>query len=219
MISREVFNASIVPFTLQYEGGYANTAGDRGGETYRGISRVYNPSWQGWATVDARKPLRYNAILPELETEVKQYYWDKYFSPEGFAQLKSKKVALALFDFTVHGGYSPTKLKTAVTAQTGRTLSAGNTLSTADTAVLNKMNETKLVDIILRLRTGHLANIVKNNPSQVKFADGWSNRLNKISGTLGLVKKHPVRTAVAVGATVLCITAYILFNQKHATVH
>lgn len=219
MISREVFNAAIVPFTLQYEGGYANTAGDRGGETYRGISRVYNPAWQGWATVDARKPLRYNAILPELETAVKQYYWDKYFHPFGFAQLSSKKVALALFDFTVHGGYSPTKLKTAVTAQGGRTLSKGYSLSTDDTATLNKMSETKLLGIIQQLRTEHLAAIVKKNPSQAKFTAGWDSRMSQLSDALGLVRKHPIRTAVAVGATVLCITAYILFNQKHATVH
>ena len=30
------------------EGGYVNDKDDAGGETYRGISRKYNPTWQGW---------------------------------------------------------------------------------------------------------------------------------------------------------------------------
>lgn len=219
MISREAFFSDIVPFTLKYEGGYANTAGDRGGETYRGISRVHNPNWQGWATVDARKPLRFNAILPELETKVKQYYWDVYFAPSAFAQLSSKKVALALFDFKVHGGYSPAKLKAAVSAQTGRALSTGNTLSTADTAALNKMSESKLVATIQRLRADHLKAIVAKNPSQAKFTAGWDSRMSQLTDALGVVRKHPVRTALAIGATVLGITAYILFDHKHAKVH
>lgn len=34
------------------EGGYVNDKDDAGGETYRGISRKYNPTWQGWTMID-----------------------------------------------------------------------------------------------------------------------------------------------------------------------
>jgi len=37
------------------EGGYSNRPADRGGETYRGISRVYNPDWLGWPIIDKAK--------------------------------------------------------------------------------------------------------------------------------------------------------------------
>ncbi len=39
--------------TSAHEGGYVNDAIDRGGETYRGISRVYHSSWKGWSNIDA----------------------------------------------------------------------------------------------------------------------------------------------------------------------
>jgi lysozyme family protein len=41
--------------TKAFEGGYANSITDAGGETFRGISRVYNPNWEGWAVVDSIK--------------------------------------------------------------------------------------------------------------------------------------------------------------------
>lgn len=37
------------------EGGYVNDKDDAGGETYRGISRKYNPTWQGWNMIDQYK--------------------------------------------------------------------------------------------------------------------------------------------------------------------
>jgi len=39
--------------TMHHEGGYSNNPDDLGGETYKGISRVYHPTWIGWAIVDA----------------------------------------------------------------------------------------------------------------------------------------------------------------------
>ena len=41
--------------TMGHEGGYGNDPDDAGGETYKGIARVYNPGWSGWAVIDAAK--------------------------------------------------------------------------------------------------------------------------------------------------------------------
>ena len=41
--------------TAAYEGGYVDDPEDAGGETYRGISRRYHPSWQGWQIIDTLK--------------------------------------------------------------------------------------------------------------------------------------------------------------------
>src|SRR2546426_796362 len=40
---------------LKVEGGYANDPRDPGGETYKGISRVFWPNWSGWPLIDAAK--------------------------------------------------------------------------------------------------------------------------------------------------------------------
>ena len=52
---------SALAFTLSEEGGYANVAGDTGGETYRGISRNNFSSWEGWPVIDS---MRLNPEFP-----------------------------------------------------------------------------------------------------------------------------------------------------------
>lgn len=41
--------------TMKHEGGYANNAIDKGGETYKGISRKNWPGWVGWKIIDQIK--------------------------------------------------------------------------------------------------------------------------------------------------------------------
>ena len=41
--------------TMGYEGGYVYDPDDAGGETYKGISRRYHPSWPGWRIIDKVK--------------------------------------------------------------------------------------------------------------------------------------------------------------------
>ena len=48
--------------TSAHEGGYVNDALDRGGETYRGISRVYHSSWNGWSKNEDRRALEAYAL-------------------------------------------------------------------------------------------------------------------------------------------------------------
>ena len=41
--------------TKKFEGGYVNDPVDRGGETFRGISRNNHPGWPGWPFIDGAK--------------------------------------------------------------------------------------------------------------------------------------------------------------------
>ncbi|MDR2457828.1 MAG: hypothetical protein LBD41_05040, partial [Clostridiales Family XIII bacterium] len=70
----------ITKIISEYEGGYSNVPGDLGGETYAGISRKYNPDWQGWETLDlipqAHKTT--NAKFIELTSAVDNFYTDNY---------------------------------------------------------------------------------------------------------------------------------------------
>lgn len=40
---------------VKTEGSYVCDSDDSGGETYRGISRRYNPKWEGWNIIDTYK--------------------------------------------------------------------------------------------------------------------------------------------------------------------
>ena len=72
----------IIKFTLSHEGGYANNPSDKGGETYRGISRRYHPEWVGWKTIDQIKQhrkIKNNEIIEALELPVMSFYYYKFW--------------------------------------------------------------------------------------------------------------------------------------------
>jgi len=73
------------------EGGYVNDPDDSGGETYKGISRRYNPDWTGWNLIDNYKENKENfkdflKTDDNLEALVQAYYkanyWHKFKGEE-----------------------------------------------------------------------------------------------------------------------------------------
>ena len=56
------------------EGGYKliNVKNDRGGQTYAGIARNFNPEWDGWDYVDSGQPVPKSAV----HAYYKRNYWD-----------------------------------------------------------------------------------------------------------------------------------------------
>lgn len=88
------------------EGGYAHVKGDRGGETYKGISRVHWPNWAGWAIVDKHKPLKHNAKIKdnELEVMVNMFYKRNFWDKVGGDSIDDQETAFKLYDFAVTSG-------------------------------------------------------------------------------------------------------------------
>lgn len=70
--------------TMKIEGGYSNRPNDRGGETWKGIARNANPTWEGWKIIDEMKlqndfPNSLNgraSIQPLVLSFYKMNYWD-----------------------------------------------------------------------------------------------------------------------------------------------
>lgn len=96
-----------IDFVFLYEGGWANNPDDKGGETFRGIARNYNPSWEGWVFVDKMKGfenfkemLFASNKLTEMAKEFyRANYWDKIHGDE-----LPPKLATAVFDMAVNSG-------------------------------------------------------------------------------------------------------------------
>jgi len=73
---------------IGHEGGYVNDPADKGGETYKGIARRYNPQWDGWLIVDRLKvkyPMNYvaeigknNRLQEMVRTFYRGHYWDRF---------------------------------------------------------------------------------------------------------------------------------------------
>ncbi len=98
--------------TMHHEGGYSNNPDDLGGETYKGISRVYHPTWIGWAIVEAWTKampqrdedwLQTNERLQQYVVEFyKAQFWDTWRGDDVLAI--DAAVAAELFDTGVNMG-------------------------------------------------------------------------------------------------------------------
>jgi len=95
--------------TMGYEGGYVFDPTDRGGETYKGISRKHNPHWQGWGIVDSYKPITDKKLLynnTALDYLTRSYYQAEYWIKPSFDEVDTLWDVLAekLFDTGVNVG-------------------------------------------------------------------------------------------------------------------
>ena len=226
MITQAQFNSLILPHTLQAEGGYANVVDDKGGETYRGISRVYNPNWSGWATIDKKKDgflwttkkIPHNTIFPELESAVAQFYWTNYFVKQGFNLLNDTTLASNLFDYSVLGGYSINVISAILSKVFGKT-PAATTFNAALAAQINGVDPSRFANEVLKVRKSYYENIAKAKPTQAKFLNSWLNRIKSFAGRVKTTVATKPTTAISYGfiAVVLvavAITAYLIVKNK-----
>jgi len=96
--------------TSQFEGGYSNDTSDKGGETYKGISRRYWPDWEGWKIIDIYKTKyagkELNRELAKnigLQGSVQQFYYENYWLTMQCDSF-DLQVASELFDTAVNQG-------------------------------------------------------------------------------------------------------------------
>jgi len=97
--------------TDRNEGGYSNKSTDKGGETYRGISRRYWPNWAGWSYIDGLKKLAGWPSVADaassraaLEPMVAQFYKLNFWDSLNLDAFRSQVVANELYDTAVNMG-------------------------------------------------------------------------------------------------------------------
>ena len=92
--------------TAKSEGGWNHVAGDRGGETYKGIARNMWPKWPGWLIVDKYKPLKHNAVIKSasLDALVEGFYKANFWDKVAGDQLRFQDFASELYDMAVNSG-------------------------------------------------------------------------------------------------------------------
>jgi lysozyme family protein len=79
--------------TTATEGGYANDPHDRGGETYKGVSRINWPKWGGWKYIDGAK----GGLLNQPAFGSHEYYnWTKVLNNQ-LANVNALQVLVAAF--------------------------------------------------------------------------------------------------------------------------
>lgn len=177
--------------TLKHEGGYVNDPLDRGGETYRGISRKHHPDWPGWGRVaelartQSRRALEADAMLAAA---VEDFYHKRFWEPIGGDALTDLALACALMDCGVNLG-----VKKAVwfLQRSLNALSKNGSLSglvepdrlwgpataRALKAQLAAKGGTSIAKFIDGMRIVHYMNMIEHDPTQARFAYGWLSRV------------------------------------------
>ena len=177
------------PKTHAFEGGYVDDPADRGGETYKGVARKRNKSWQGWKVIDSYKG---RPDFPQclesdstLQACVKKFYKVDYWDAMNLDQCKYQDIAEELYDTGVNMGTN-----TAV-IMLQRVLNVANR-NERDYEDLKKDGDLGKVTLaalhahpsptnILRglnaLQGARYIQICENNPTQERFFNGWIKRV------------------------------------------
>jgi len=190
---------TILSKTLSHEGTYSNLRSDRGGETYKGISRKYHPNWPGWKIVDDAKEriggieaLKNGDVTPvlgaeaqeELERAVRSFYKEKFWHRiKGDAlTMIDDEIAFLVFDATVNptDRTSGSKMLQEALNQLGYKIAIDGvigpvTLHTLSYAI-DEWGRENVREMFRKIRALHYANEVKNNPSQAVYLVGWMRR-------------------------------------------
>lgn len=155
------------PKLLQLEGGYTNHPDDQGGPTNLGITlRTYKAYCGQEKTI---KDLR-NMSYETWQNIMKDLYWDKCLADE----IESQPLAEIIVDWCVNSGMVGLRKVQEIVGCRPDGIAGPITLS-----MINSSDAESLFKRIWEARQQFYRNIVKKNPSQQVFMNGWMNRLNK----------------------------------------
>lgn len=153
------------PALLQLEGGYVYHPADMGGPTMKGVTlRSYQEYFGAHKTINDLKNISYG----DWQHIMKTGYWDKCRADEIYSQA----VAEIAVDWCVNSGVAGIRRVQEIVGAKPDGIVGPITLS-----LINSSDPKMLFDRIMAARKQFYINIVKRNPSQKVFMNGWMNRL------------------------------------------
>lgn len=170
---------------------WSNVKGDRGGETYRGISRKAHPNLDLWAFIDAAKDKpNFPACLEadsSLQSQVKAFYKVVFWDAMGCGNM-DYPLALELFDFGVNSG---TKTAVMCLQRVLNVMNKGASLwpdikpdgkygkketLPAIKAFVARYGWEKLARFLNMFQAKHFFDILEKDYTQEVFAFGWLDK-------------------------------------------
>lgn len=194
-------------FTMNSEGAYSYREADTGLQTYKGISRKWNPKWIGWAIVDKalekypelkipyKKPpasihkLNFELnVNEELEYLIYDFYYENYYTKCGAWNIGGK-LAVVLFDMAVLSGYkrSGKSLQKCLNIHFKTDLVVDSQVGSGTLKVLNEVIGSKGLDLVVdKLIYEYQDNLIEASKLEGNEANlaGWMNRISHLSNYL-----------------------------------
>ena len=184
------------------EGGWVNDPNDKGGETYRGIARNFNPKWNGWAVIDSMKKtgvIKKNYTDSKLDALAEPFYKDLYWNPIKGDQIANQDFANQFYDHTLSGlSRAISMVKAVLNKKFGYNLGESGTMDSNTLNAINEVNSKNLFNEYRIARSDFFKysatqlkpsdsvyyDLFKRynsspNASNVAYINGWLNRVNK----------------------------------------
>ena len=159
----------LVPFIKRFEGKYSNHPNDKGGCTNSGVTiGTYRNYFGKNKTCEDLKNMTDN----QWDTIFINGFWNKWLAD----RIECQSIANLLVDWVWTSGIYGIKYPQQVLGVTADGIVGPKTLA----AINNHPNHKELFQKLWNRRKQHFEAIVKNNPSQKCFLNGWLNRLNGI---------------------------------------
>lgn len=162
----------------KFEGYYADLPHDPGKETYVGITRRYNPKWDGWKVIDKHKLdsgfIKHNQRIYNADPYVEKYYknvWDK----ENYNEIFDQDKANYLFDFRNSGQISILITKSLLN-DFGHNLPINSDITTEYIEAINNSPKVLFIEKLKERRIWYYCNVVKKYPKQQKYLNVWLYR-------------------------------------------
>ena len=194
-------------FTMSAEGSYSYREVDKGLQTYKGISRKWNPKWIGWVIVDKalekypelkipyKKPpasihkLNFELnVNEELEYLIYAFYYENYYTKCGAWNIGGK-LAVVLFDMAVLSGTrrASKTLQKCLNIHFKTNLVVDSQVGSGTLKVLNEVIGSKGLDIVVdKLIYEFKDNLIEASKLEgnEENYDGWMNRISHLSNYL-----------------------------------
>jgi len=183
--------------TGKFEGGYANSKNDRGGETFAGVARKFWPNWKGWTYIDQFKAdytkaktklslsQRVNAsakATPAVGELVSQFYKSNFWDVNNLDAITDQQLANIVYDFSVNSGTNRGAkfLQDAYNNVNGIgvDLVSDGEIGQKTINAVNAFNAKLLFQEYQRLRELFYRKLA-TDPSQKQFLNSWLSRLTK----------------------------------------
>lgn len=154
------------PKLLQIEGGFVNHPNDLGHCTNMGVTiQTYRDYCGQEKTVKDLKNMSYET----WQNIMKDLYWDKCLAD----RIDNQSLAELIVDWCVNSGTAGLRKVQEIAGCKPDGIAGPITLS-----MINTANPESLFNRIWDARKQFYTNIVKKNPSQKVFMNGWMNRLH-----------------------------------------